>query len=230
MAPVGCFASGGVPILVWRIEVVGSISVLGGVAVGSFKMVHWNLSLVCLFKRISKASVLVLLALAFVSEAPVGTCVCVAVSERGVWILPVDASLTTEFLIVASSILYGPGLCALRPSFGHGSFWASSLSFSAIECFMAFLLLRQHVSLNLRYFSCLSLVGRLFCRLSVLDDISLKSFSCCVPISCWYWHRHWIKTLFSSTVASCLPATLMSFRMATGSSRNRETRTYSLVF
>ena len=39
-----------------------------------------------------------------------------------------------------------------------------------------------------------------------------------------------MKTLILSTVASCLPATMSSFCMATGSSPNKNALTYSLYF
>ena len=80
------------------------------------------------------------------------------------------------------------------------------------------------------WWSVFSLVRRSFWRLPGPEETSLKGWGCCVPMSCWYWYRRWKKSLISSTVTSCLPATLRSIFMATVSLPNKNPMSYSLAF
>ena len=56
MAHDHCFGSDSAAILVQRIGVVGFISEVGGITVGFFILVYWELSPVCLFEVFSKTS------------------------------------------------------------------------------------------------------------------------------------------------------------------------------
>ena len=112
MVHADCFAEDEVVILVQKIGVGGSISAVGGVAVGFVNLVLREVSLVCLHELFSKSSVFVLV-LAFVQDASVGACFCVAVSAREGGVSHAAINLTNEFWIEVGSILSGLDLCAL---------------------------------------------------------------------------------------------------------------------
>ena len=114
MVHADCFISEGLAVLVYSMGLVGLISGLGGVAVGFVSLVHGEISLFCLCKIFSKASVFVWV-LALVRIASVATRVRVTVSAPEGVESRLATNLTNENWILAWSIMCGLGLHAFCP-------------------------------------------------------------------------------------------------------------------